>query len=213
MLDVLVKSAVRRKLLGFFVINPSEAFYPRQIAQELDESPHAVGLEIKYLVKNGLLEKIKTKQGVYYKWNHQYPFSEQIKSVVAAMKRMHNDEMQSIPDMTWRRYLGKAIDDIVDAVVKQYQPEKIILFGSAASGRAGPDSDIDILVIKRTQLKPLERLRQIAPILPRNYDVAIDCVVWTPQEIEANRNQNLFLKHEILKKGKVLYERKHSVVD
>lgn len=208
MLDVLVKSAVRRKVVAFFALNSSGEFYPRQVAQELEESPHAVGLEIKYLVKSGVLQTVQTASGIYYKWNHQYPFADVLKSVVAEMKRCHNVEMGEIPDMEWRQYLAQAIDSITDAIVKNYQPEKIILFGSAATGKAGPDSDIDMLIVKRTALKPLERLRQIAPMLPRQYDVAIDCVVWTPEELAADRQSNLFLKHEILKKGKVLYERK-----
>jgi len=39
--------------------------------------------------------------------------------------------------------------DIVRRVVEAAQPDKIILFGSAARGEMGPDSDIDLLVIKR----------------------------------------------------------------
>lgn len=213
MLDVLVKSAVRRKVVAFFAINPSAEFYPGQVAQELDESPHAVGLEIKYLTKNGILQKTKVGRSVYYKWNALYPFAEALQSVIAAMKQRHNPEITDIPDMEWRHYLSKAIDSITDAIVKNYQPEKIILFGSAAAGKAGPDSDIDMLIIKRTALKPLERLRQIAPILPRHYDVAIDCVVWTPEEVATDSRRNMFLKYEILKKGKVLYERKGPAVD
>lgn len=208
MLDVLVKSAVRRKVVAFFAINSSGEFYPQQVAQEIDESPHAVGLEIKYLVKTGVLQKTKIGRSIYYKWNHLYPFAEILQSVVATMKQHHNQEIANIPDMAWRHYLSKAIDGIADAIIKNYQPEKIILFGSAATGKAGPDSDIDMLVIKHTALKPLERLRQIAPILPRQYDVAIDCVVWTPEEVASDNQSNMFLKHEILKKGKVLYERK-----
>lgn len=207
MLDILVKSAVRRKVVAFFAINASGEFYPRQVAQELDESPHAVGLEIKYLVKGGILRSVKTTHGIYYKWNPIYPFAEILQSVINTMKQRHNKELSEIPDMEWRQYLSKAIDDITDTLVQKYQPEKIILFGSAASGKAGPDSDVDMFIIKRTSLKPLERLRQIAPLLPRNYDVAIDCVVWTPEEVESDRHQNLFLSQEILKKGKVVYER------
>lgn len=210
MLDVLVKSAVRRKVVAFFALNPSGEFYPRQVAQELSESPHAVGLEIKYLVKNGILQKTKTTSGIYYKWDHRYPFADVLRSVVVEMKQRRNLEIAEIPDMEWRQYLSKAIDGITDAIVKNYQPEKIILFGSAASGKAGPDSDIDMLIVKRTTLKPMERLRQIAPILPRQFDVAIDCVVWTPEEVAADSPHNSFLKHEILKKGKVLYERKDA---
>ena len=208
MLDILSKSAVRRKVIAFFATNASEEFYPRQVAQELQESPHAVGLEIKYLVSCGVLQKTSASHSIYYRWNSLYPFAHTLQNVVSAMKQQRNVEMMGIPNLELRHYLAKAIDSITEAIVKKYDPEKIILFGSAAGGHAGPDSDIDMLVIKHTKLKPLERLREIAPILPRQYDVAIDCVVWTPEEIAADRDHNHFLKDEILKNGKVLYERK-----
>lgn len=208
MLDVLIRSVVRRKLLGFFAINPSDMFYPRQIAQELGESPHAVGLEIKYLVKNSLLEKIKTKQGIYYQWNARYPYAATLQSIIAEMRRRHSHEMLKIPDTQWRRRLNEEIGNITDALIKGYHPEKIILFGSAATGKSTPDSDVDLLLIKRTDLKPLERIRQLARVLPRDCSVSVDCVVWTPEEIKAGARTNLFLKNEILKRGKVIYERK-----
>ena len=42
---------------------------------------------------------------------------------------------------------ARAIDELVTQVVRAVSPLKIILFGSAARGQAGPDSDIDLLVV------------------------------------------------------------------
>ena len=42
----------------------------------------------------------------------------------------------------------KTLDDIIRRIVEVAHPEKIILFGSAARGEMGPNSDVDLLVIK-----------------------------------------------------------------
>src|SRR5437016_5482399 len=43
--------------------------------------------------------------------------------------------------------LAKQIHQMVRVIVRQFHPDKIILFGSHARGEAGPDSDIDLLVV------------------------------------------------------------------
>ena len=45
----------------------------------------------------------------------------------------------------------QTLDDIIQRLVEVAQPEKIILFGSAARGEMGPNSDVDLLVIKDTE--------------------------------------------------------------
>ena len=49
------------------------------------------------------------------------------------------------------------IDEVVEAIVKFYNPEKIILFGSYASGAAREDSDLDLAVIKETSQPSFKR--------------------------------------------------------
>lgn len=43
--------------------------------------------------------------------------------------------------------LERKIEQMVLQIVKRFDPERIILFGSAARGEAGPDSDVDLLVV------------------------------------------------------------------
>ena len=50
-----------------------------------------------------------------------------------------------------------AIREMVRRIVKQFDPEKIILFGSQARGDAGPDSDVDLLVVMRVVRNPIPR--------------------------------------------------------
>lgn len=86
--------------------------------------------------------------------------------------------------------------------LKPYHPEKIILFGSYASGQQKEDSDIDIVVIKNTNLPFLDRQKQVHMLL-RTF-TPVDVFVFTPEEFKKGKHHNLFLK-EAAEMGKVIY--------
>jgi predicted nucleotidyltransferase len=97
-----------------------------------------------------------------------------------------------------------AIDRVVEGLMA-YEPEKIILFGSAARGEADEYSDLDLIVIKASNKRFVERLVEVTAYLPR--DVAADVFVYTPQEIKAMiEEENPFIE-QALKDGIVLYEK------
>ena len=103
--------------------------------------------------------------------------------------------------------VAQTLPKAVERIVSELKPEKIILFGSYAYGNPTPDSDVDLLVIMKTQAKDIDRYVAVSNLLyPRQFPV--DILVKTPREIEAEAKKrgNFFLR-EILKKGKVLYER------
>ena len=82
--------------------------------------------------------------------------------------------------------------------------EKIILFGSLTSQNVHKSSDIDIIVVQRTEKKFLERIQEFYEYLkPR---VALDIFVYTPEEFEEMRKWNSFIK-SALNKGRVIYEK------
>jgi len=74
------------------------------------------------------------------------------------------------------------LDEIVRRIVAVAQPERIILFGSAARGEMGPGSDVDLLVIKSDVSS---RLRLAQQIERRLYGVPIgtDIIVVTPEDV------------------------------
>lgn len=103
------------------------------------------------------------------------------------------------------------LKEITDKIVREYQPEKIILFGSWAWGEPGRDSDVDLLVVKNSSQPRLERERELSALLfPRG--IAFDLLVYTPEELDKsiNENRNLFIE-DILRNGKVLYAKPESV--
>lgn len=205
MLDLLIKSAVRRKILALFALNSGCEIYSRQIAREIDESPHAVGLELKSLSGGGLLIRTERGRQIYYRLNMKYPFADMLISIIQKMRSSGAAEIKKIPDMSRRSRLNDTLKKVVGDIERHYSPIKIILFGSLAEGSIGPHSDIDLVIIKETSLPFLKRSSQLIEML--DYDVDIDFFVYTPREFaEALRNKKFF-QAEIIKKGKVLYEK------
>jgi predicted nucleotidyltransferase len=105
--------------------------------------------------------------------------------------------------------LNKLSDDIAyvrDRIVETYQPDKIVLFGSAATASARADSDLDLLVIKRTTAPYFDRVLEVRRAL--HLSRPVDVLVLTPEEYEKALADNRYLlTKEILPKGKVIYER------
>ena len=98
----------------------------------------------------------------------------------------------------------KEIQSITTQLIEKYGPEKIILFGSAARGETGPDSDADFLIIKKqTPYYGSDRIRELSPIIERN--IPVDFLIYRPEEFEKRLEMgDPFLK-AILKEGRVLY--------
>ena len=103
-----------------------------------------------------------------------------------------------------RRAVDEAtIQEIVRRIVEAVAPEKIILFGSAARGEMGPDSDLDLLVVMSC-----ENRREVAQAIYRSLrgvGVPKDVVVVTPQDIEEQKDIPGMIVRAALREGKVLY--------
>ncbi len=96
------------------------------------------------------------------------------------------------------------LDAVVERIVDAVHPLRIILFGSAARGEVGPDSDVDVLVVMPTGTNR----RQTAQYLHTRFfglPVAVDVVVATPDDLERHRNNLGLIYHTILEEGRELY--------
>lgn len=100
--------------------------------------------------------------------------------------------------------MDQQIQNIVDNLVKNYQPEKVILFGSMASGKPQRWSDVDLVAIKKTDKRFYDRIGEVTALIP--HDLPIDILVYTPEEFTQMAN-SYFIKNEVLGKGRILYER------
>lgn len=98
------------------------------------------------------------------------------------------------------------IEEIVDKIVRGYGPTKIILFGSYAYGKPSDDSDIDLLIIKNTDKRPIDRWMEVKRILRDPQRVlSISPHIYTEREIKDRFMIKDFFIEEIFKKGKILY--------
>lgn len=99
------------------------------------------------------------------------------------------------------------IEEMVRRIVETWNPDQIVLFGSYARGTAGPDSDVDLLIVMALS----EERRNIRLGIRRalsGMGLPKDIVVVTPEEIERYRECPGTVIRAALGEGKVLYERK-----
>ncbi len=95
------------------------------------------------------------------------------------------------------------LEEIVRRIVEVARPERIVLFGSAARGETGPDSDLDLLVVK----EGAHRRRLAGEIYARLVGVgrAVDVVVVTPEDIERFGANPALIIEPALREGRVIY--------
>ncbi len=99
------------------------------------------------------------------------------------------------------------IQGLLQKLLAQYQPQKVILYGSYAYGNPRPNSDIDLLIIKETSDRFIDRWTTVLHILsdPKRR-VPIEPLVLTPQEVERRLHKGDQFVAEILRRGRLLYE-------
>lgn len=92
-------------------------------------------------------------------------------------------------------------------VGREFLPEKVILFGSYATGNAGPESDVDLLVVMPGNISGIrvaaEIIKRLKPTLP------VELIVRSSCQIRERLAQNDFFLREILGTGKELYAAPH----
>jgi len=99
------------------------------------------------------------------------------------------------------------IQQIVDIIVKDYQPEKIILFGSHARGDARKDSDLDLIIIKQTEVPWFHRGWEVRKLLLGKL-VPMDLKIYTPEEYQEYTSSQYSFIQSVVNESVVLYERK-----
>lgn len=107
--------------------------------------------------------------------------------------------------------MGISQQDRIAQVVsslKEYGPERIILFGSQARGNTDRYSDLDIVIIKETDERFLDRLETVYELVQPRF--AMDVLVYTPQEFMEMQEQGNSFIEMVLKEGIIVYERPSS---
>jgi len=112
------------------------------------------------------------------------------------------EDMPKTADETVQRQ----IREMVDRIVRQFKPERVILFGSRARGEGAPDSDVDLLVVM--QVRGSRRRARLA-IRRALHDIRVpkDIVVTTPEDFEWRKEIAGTIERPAAREGEVLYAR------
>ena len=105
-----------------------------------------------------------------------------------------------------RKTKQEEIQKMVELIVERFHPEKVILFGSHARGEAGPDSDVDLLVVMPVRGSRREKAVQIGVAL-QDIRVAKDIIVTTPENFEWRKEIPGTIERPADREGMVLYAR------
>ncbi|WP_008310122.1 nucleotidyltransferase domain-containing protein [Leptolyngbya sp. PCC 6406] len=114
--------------------------------------------------------------------------------------------MPELDAVTTRQQLLKAeLNRYVSVLREIYDPRSIRVFGSMATGTVHEWSDIDLVIVKETNQRFLERTKEVLQLLQPK--VGLDVLVYTPAEFEQLCQERAFVRDEIVGKGRILHER------
>jgi predicted nucleotidyltransferase len=107
--------------------------------------------------------------------------------------------------MTEGTGLPARLDEVVRRLVAAFRPERIYLFGSAARGDGGPDSDFDLMVVVPDDAPAERRSSRLAYETLWGLGVAADVLVWTRSAFEARTHLKASLPATILREGRLVH--------
>jgi len=104
------------------------------------------------------------------------------------------------------------INTFVRKLAEEFNPERVVLFGSYACGNATDDSDVDLLVIMPHKGRNVDQALTIRRRIRRRFP--LDLIVKTPGETRLSLEKRDVFMRSILEDGKVLYDKaRHFRVD
>jgi len=111
------------------------------------------------------------------------------------------------PNMRTRHGIDRTVAAMAHRIARRFRPEKVILFGSHAAGTAGPDSDVDLLIVMPlTATKAVHELEIRAAL--RGYRTPKDIIVTSPEAFAWRRGVPGTIERSAARSGRVLYEKR-----
>ncbi len=111
-------------------------------------------------------------------------------------------------DARTRADIEPILKEIVEVLVREYQPETIILYGSYAHGNPTRHSDIDLFIVKETEKDDLARYVEVTTVIYKpGRNISVQPMVYTPEELNIRIAIGDPFVREILTKGARLYRK------
>jgi uncharacterized protein len=101
--------------------------------------------------------------------------------------------------------IQEVLNNLKRRIVPKFRPHRIILFGSHAVGRSGPDSDIDLLIVMDVEGSTRKKANEI-DLLMADRSIPMDFLVLTPEQYERQKNVIGTIVCQADREGKVIYE-------
>jgi predicted nucleotidyltransferase len=134
---------------------------------------------------------------VFASWLHSVP-----ERAIFSLYPQKKEPRMPVP----QNEIREMIQAIRDRIVERFHPDKVILFGSHARGEAGPDSDVDILVVLKIEGSKRRKSIEIGIAL-HDIPIAKDILVSTPEEYEWRKEVTGTIEYPASHEGVVLYDK------
>jgi len=116
-----------------------------------------------------------------------------------------------IEDVKRKQMLEQELNRYLALLVARADVERVVVFGSLATGQVHAWSDLDLLIVQHTTLPFLRRLHAMRDLL--HPIIGTDLLVYTPNEFADLTRERAFVRDEIVKRGKVVYERSGTLAN
>jgi len=181
MLEYLITSRAKRKLLKLFITNPDRNFYGREISKLTSESPNGVRRELANLEKAGLVKSRSEGNLKYYSLVQSFPFYPELKKIIYAT-------------------IGLG-DYLVEKFKDPHQIELAFIYGSVARNEETSRSDIDLFVVGEIDEAELHSLvSQVEADIKRS----INYVLMSGKEFQRRLNEGETFVKRIMSEEKII---------
>ncbi|MCK5707243.1 MAG: nucleotidyltransferase domain-containing protein [Candidatus Aureabacteria bacterium] len=177
----IAKSRIRRDVLALFFTSPFKKYYLRELQRILKYSAGSIRRELLKFKEDSLFNTEKVGNLLYYSINTKHPLFKEIKSIVdktAGVEAQLKDELLSI---------GKI--------------KLAFIYGSFASGKEKPDSDIDLFIVGNPNVLNLnEKIMKLESKLKRE----INSTVYSLEEYSSKKKRKAGFIMDLIKKPKIV---------
>lgn len=99
------------------------------------------------------------------------------------------------------------LKELIDYLISEYMPEKVILFGSYGTNDYRQISDIDLLIVKKTEKRFVDRVVELMRLIRKRFGskYPVEPLVYTPDEFKRAKDVNSSFIKAVLSNGVVLY--------